>query len=177
MYILLTGSAVFSGKDEKSILNSNKLCDIKFPHHLWKSLSSDAFSLVKSLLQTDPRYRPTAKEALKHPWFNVRRAAVFRTISHPPSPITTYNPMRSTNPNSNQESPRGRDSRQDLSPRGRNSRLDCSPRGRNSRPDLASRGRSNRHVSIYDHRRDLNGSILKRRGAFDGLASVIRDLK
>ena len=110
MYILLSGTGVFPGKDANQIMASNKECDIQYPSKYWKGASSDALSLVKSLLSTDPKIRPTAKEALKHPWFNYRRAAIFRSISQPPQPINVYKTMRS---------PRSKESRNN-SPRGRN---------------------------------------------------------
>ena len=45
------------------------LCDkVAYNMPWWEGVSDDAKDFVASLLQRDPAKRPTAKEALKHPW-------------------------------------------------------------------------------------------------------------
>ena len=111
---------------------------------MWKAISDDARMLVKSLLKINPKSRPTAKEALKHPWFKVRRVPRCRSISQPPAPIKVFPPIRSPN----HKALRTRDN--------------------------SPKGRENRHIIKYDQRRDLNGSVLKRRNEYEGLASAMR---
>lgn len=42
--------------------------EIDFDSGSWATVSKGAKDFVKSLLQKDPRKRPTAIEALQHPW-------------------------------------------------------------------------------------------------------------
>lgn len=56
---------VFSNKDMfRAVLHSK----IDFRDETWDSISSDALDFVKRLLKRDPKYRPTAQEALDHLW-------------------------------------------------------------------------------------------------------------
>jgi len=48
----------------RSVLNDN----VDFRKQWWQGVSDEAKDFVKFLLNRDPAKRPTAKEALKHPW-------------------------------------------------------------------------------------------------------------
>ncbi len=52
----------------KSILTD----EVDFKRSHWSGISDDAKDFVKMLLNKDPSKRPTAKEALKHPWLRGR---------------------------------------------------------------------------------------------------------
>jgi calcium-dependent protein kinase len=52
----------------KSILSD----ELNFKRSHWDGISDDAKDFVKMLLNKDPAKRPTAKEALKHPWLRGR---------------------------------------------------------------------------------------------------------
>lgn len=57
-----------------SILNGK----LDFNKRCWDGISSGAKEFVKSLLNRDPAARPTAKQALSHPW--VRGLVAERSI-------------------------------------------------------------------------------------------------
>ncbi len=48
----------------RSVLND----DLDFDKPWWNGISEEAKDFCRMLLQRDPAKRPTAKEALKHPW-------------------------------------------------------------------------------------------------------------
>ena len=75
MYKILTGNSPFSYPADKltkvpyktvfrRILND----DVVFDGPPWDTLSAEARDLCSKLLQKDPKKRPTAEEALQHPW-------------------------------------------------------------------------------------------------------------
>ena len=75
MYKILTGSSPFSYPNDKlekvpykavfrRILNNK----VSFEGPEWDRISSEAKDLCGKLLQKDPKKRPTAAEALEHPW-------------------------------------------------------------------------------------------------------------
>jgi len=43
---------------------------LHFPPELWSAISPEAVDFIRRLLQIDPQMRPTAREALGHPWLN-----------------------------------------------------------------------------------------------------------
>lgn len=82
-YQLLTGRLPFSGEEgdevaeeymSKQVYNNKDVfravlyADLDFESPPWDVLSSGAKELVQSLLQRDPEARPTAEQALAHPW-------------------------------------------------------------------------------------------------------------
>jgi len=80
LYILLCGYPPFNGQSDKDIFVAIKRGRFSFPAEEWSEISMKAKELIKSLLQMDPKKRPSAEEALKHPWFNYALGK--------PSPIT-----------------------------------------------------------------------------------------
>jgi len=67
LYILLVGRGPFRGKSIKEMLDQNRKCQVKLKN--LAHLSKDARDLVLRLLSPFPQVRPTADQALDHPWF------------------------------------------------------------------------------------------------------------
>ena len=67
LYYMLCGVIPFREKTEKNILISNKRNCISFQRY--PCLSSEVKSFIRRLTNSDPDFRPSAEEALKHKWF------------------------------------------------------------------------------------------------------------
>jgi len=70
MYSILTSRSPFQGGSPDEVLLKNKNCQIKFPEKYWGKVSKLGVDLAKRLVCDDPRKRPSAEEALRHPWFS-----------------------------------------------------------------------------------------------------------
>jgi calcium-dependent protein kinase len=56
--------------------------EFDFPSPDWDDISSQAKHFIRSLLKTDVKQRPTAREAMNHPWFSqVNNDSVPQAIS------------------------------------------------------------------------------------------------
>ena len=67
-YILLCGYPPFNDKIDTQIIEKIKKADLVFPSEEWSTVSQEAKDFVRKLLNPDPDVRPSATEALKHPW-------------------------------------------------------------------------------------------------------------
>ncbi|KAI7875501.1 Pkinase-domain-containing protein [Lichtheimia hyalospora FSU 10163] len=71
-YMTLCGYQPFQGgKDQKDQKELNaQITNAKYEFHerYWQNISQDAKDFIQQLLSLDPSKRPTATEALKHPW-------------------------------------------------------------------------------------------------------------
>lgn len=65
----MTGRYLFNGANKQDILNKNKRCNFKKLPDYMINLSEHCKELVLWMLNLEPGNRPTAKEALLHPWF------------------------------------------------------------------------------------------------------------
>ena len=68
LFMLLSGKSPFLADTEAEILNAAIRADVQFVPEDWVGVSESAKNLVCSLLVLDPEKRPTASEALNHPW-------------------------------------------------------------------------------------------------------------
>eukprot|EP00899_Mesostigma_viride_P025899 jgi/Mesvir1/6494/Mv16763-RA.2 len=69
MYILLGGRFPFGGDTVKQLSNNIiRQVDLGFNTYPWTAISSSAKTLLQGLLQKDPVNRPSAAQALSHPW-------------------------------------------------------------------------------------------------------------
>lgn len=70
-YLILSRQLPFQGKDEEETVSFLMEANINKPNYdsnRWRSLDPQAIDFCKSLLQVDPSQRPTAREAMSHPW-------------------------------------------------------------------------------------------------------------
>lgn len=67
-YVLLCGTPPFEGKDDDDTFNKIKDGFFSFDDEVWDEISANCKDFIKKLLTYNPDKRPTAAEALKHPW-------------------------------------------------------------------------------------------------------------
>jgi len=68
LYAMLAGSLPFSEDDKKTLFSQIKKGQLTFPEEEWKSVSANAKSLIRGLINIRPKERLTVKQALEHPW-------------------------------------------------------------------------------------------------------------
>lgn len=68
VYMLLSGSPPFNGAHDHEILIKIKRGFYSMSGPQWEGISEQAKCFIRFLLQKDPDKRPSAEEALKHPW-------------------------------------------------------------------------------------------------------------
>lgn len=81
-YLILSASLPFQGADEREtvkILMTESELEADFPESKWKHVEPMAVDFCKYLLQKDPIERPTARQAMLHPW-------IVHYCGKPPSP-------------------------------------------------------------------------------------------
>jgi len=67
-YILLCGFPPFYGNSDPEIFEKILSARYDFPSPDWDNISEDAKDFIRSILILEPHKRPTAQEALNHPW-------------------------------------------------------------------------------------------------------------
>jgi serine/threonine protein kinase len=70
LYMCLSGTAPFGGKDNASALKANSVSCINFDTVFWAHISEQAKSLVRCMTFKEPMQRMTSSEALAHSWLN-----------------------------------------------------------------------------------------------------------
>ena len=68
MYVLLCSYPPFDGETDNEILRKVMRGKFTFPEEEWGEISDEAHDFVRKLMCKYPRRRPSAKEALAHPW-------------------------------------------------------------------------------------------------------------
>ncbi|KAJ8900895.1 hypothetical protein NDN08_000194 [Rhodosorus marinus] len=83
LYVILSGRIPFYGDTEAECIDRIVHGVYSFPEEFWGNVSSDAVSLIRSLLQVDPKKRLTAKATLNHRWVagNAQADALIHQIS------------------------------------------------------------------------------------------------
>jgi len=87
-YLILSKQLPFQGKDEVEtidILKNVEHHQPKYDSARWMTLDPLAVHFCKTLLQTDPSKRPTAREAMSHPW-------IVKHCGKPPAQRPRINP-------------------------------------------------------------------------------------
>ncbi|KAF7845356.1 calcium-dependent protein kinase 13 [Senna tora] len=75
LYILLCGVPPFWAESEQGVAQAIIRGLIDFKREPWPSISESAKSLVRQMLEPDPKLRLTAKQVLEHPWLqNAKKA-------------------------------------------------------------------------------------------------------
>ncbi|PHJ19363.1 calcium-dependent protein [Cystoisospora suis] len=70
VYMLLSGSPPFTGQDDQDILIKIRRCAYTMDGPRWRGISDQAKDFIRSVLMRNPEARPSAEDALKHPWLN-----------------------------------------------------------------------------------------------------------
>jgi len=73
-FILLGGYYPFRGRTEIEVLRNVRYGAYMFRNDFWKTVSTDATSLLKLMMTVDPDQRVTAENALLEPWITMGRA-------------------------------------------------------------------------------------------------------
>ncbi|CAI5998880.1 unnamed protein product [Closterium sp. NIES-64] len=68
LYIMLCGRPPFWGKTDAAVYDAILRGKLDFSGPAWAGSSVEARSLIRCMLQSDPRRRPTAVKVLSHPW-------------------------------------------------------------------------------------------------------------
>ena len=74
-YILLAGFVPFDGHSHDDIQEEILSGEYDFDDEVWDDVSDQAKDFIVTLLEYDPKDRPTAEEALQHPWIQECRVA------------------------------------------------------------------------------------------------------
>ena len=69
-FALLTGKLPFASRQAKHVIEKNMKCAVKFDKQAWKDLSGLALNFVSGLMNKNQELRPSAEQALAHPWLN-----------------------------------------------------------------------------------------------------------
>jgi len=72
LYILLVGYPPFWDEDQHKLYAQIKAGAFDYPSPEWDTVTSEAKSLINSMLTVNPAKRITATQALKHPWISQR---------------------------------------------------------------------------------------------------------
>ena len=67
-YILLSGMPPFNGQSDQEIMKKVRAGSFSFDDKVWNNISDNCKDFISKLLTYKPEERPTASEALQHPW-------------------------------------------------------------------------------------------------------------
>eukprot|EP00931_Biecheleriopsis_adriatica_P018073 TRINITY_DN12745_c0_g1_i3.p1 TRINITY_DN12745_c0_g1~~TRINITY_DN12745_c0_g1_i3.p1 ORF type:complete len:480 (+),score=94.57 TRINITY_DN12745_c0_g1_i3:33-1472(+) len=81
VFTLLAGEMPFFDKDEDQIVAKTRNGDYRMKPDVWIGLSMEAVDFTQALLRTDPLARPSAEEALEHPWFKAACVSIEHDVS------------------------------------------------------------------------------------------------
>ena len=69
LYVFMCGYLPFQGRNTKVIYDKIEKGKYHFKHKEFEQCSPEVIDLIKNLLVVDPNRRLSARDALKHPWF------------------------------------------------------------------------------------------------------------
>jgi serine/threonine protein kinase len=64
----LSGIPPFNGASDQGIMKKVKIGKFSFSDPVWSTISNEAKDFITKLLTLDQDKRPTAQQALEHPW-------------------------------------------------------------------------------------------------------------
>merc|ERR1719195_1075353 len=67
-YITLSGMPPFNGQSDQEIMKRVREGQFSFEDRIWQTISENAKSFIRSLLTYSSSDRPSAEQALQHPW-------------------------------------------------------------------------------------------------------------
>ncbi|TPX33216.1 hypothetical protein SmJEL517_g03824 [Synchytrium microbalum] len=67
-YVLLCGFTPFWGEDQPALFEAIVKCRYEYEEEYWGNVSDNAKDFINKCLTVDPSKRPTAQEAIDHPW-------------------------------------------------------------------------------------------------------------
>jgi calcium-dependent protein kinase len=72
----------FNGQSDQEIMKKVRIGKFSFSDPCWANISDKAKDLITQLLTYDPEKRPSAEEALKHPWIHdLSQGTVDQTVA------------------------------------------------------------------------------------------------
>eukprot|EP00475_Leptophrys_vorax_P021973 TRINITY_DN2986_c1_g1_i1.p2 TRINITY_DN2986_c1_g1~~TRINITY_DN2986_c1_g1_i1.p2 ORF type:complete len:378 (+),score=-13.41 TRINITY_DN2986_c1_g1_i1:140-1273(+) len=93
LYIMLSGRPPFWGADDNEVYDAVLEGRLDFAGPTWEGVSAEAKGLIRCMLQSDARRRPTAAKVLSHPWVlaqgGARKSAVQSTAHFAGVPMET----------------------------------------------------------------------------------------
>jgi len=81
-YIVLSGIPPFNGASDQEIMKKVKIGKFGFTDPIWNNISDQAKDFITQLLTKDQNKRPTAEQALKHPWIEQANALTKENVSN-----------------------------------------------------------------------------------------------
>jgi serine/threonine protein kinase len=69
--MMLAGHPPFAGNGVYDLFKAIRAREIDFSDPVWELVSEEAKQFINWILVVDPDLRPSAAEALKHPWLNM----------------------------------------------------------------------------------------------------------
>jgi serine/threonine protein kinase len=99
MYRVLSGSLPFSGLSTRAVYDAIRNPVVDFSAPIWDTISADAKSLVRQLIQPDPHKRISALAASHHAWLNHRPrvpASAPAALASGPFPLPRSRPSSSS---------------------------------------------------------------------------------
>jgi calcium-dependent protein kinase len=81
-YILLSGIPPFNGATDQEIMKKVKIGKFSFSDPIWNSISDQAKDFITQLLTKDQNKRPSAEQALKHPWIEQANILTKENVSN-----------------------------------------------------------------------------------------------
>jgi len=80
-YIVLSGIPPFNGASDQEIMKKVKVGKFSFADPVWNGISDQGKDFISQLLIKDQFKRPSAAEALKHPWIQQANQQTKETVS------------------------------------------------------------------------------------------------